>query len=287
MAGTTNGGIEFDPAALDRTEARFWRDIWDAVPAAVAAELGVRRADFGQVQANIVAGLPLVPMLNLVLDAAAGDAAEEGFLAEAIEWARSHGAQVCAPVTPGLPGTERASKELEAAGFAPVPGWMKFVRDPHPPRFEVADDVEVIELDPDAAGAPGAPPFAAIAATAFELPAAAAEIFAGLPGRPGWRCYVARIDGVPQACAATFLDGDVAELAIGGTLEGGRRRGCQLALLRRRIEDAAAAGARTLFVETGARVPGHPSSSYANILRAGFEEAYLCPGWIDARPAAD
>ena len=37
------------------------------------------------------------------------------------------------------------------------------------------------------------------------------------------------------------------------------------------------------FVETGARVPGHPSSSYGNILRAGFEEAYLCPGWIDAR----
>jgi N-acetylglutamate synthase-like GNAT family acetyltransferase len=83
-----------------------------------------------------------------------------------------------------------------------------------------------------------------------------------------------------------LIDGEVAELGIAATLESGRRRGCQLALLRRRIEDAAAAGVRTLFVETGARVPGHPSTSYANILRAGFEEAYLCPGWIDARPAA-
>lgn len=285
MERTTKGGTEFDPAALDRIEARFWRGIWDAVPAAGAAEHGVRRARFGPIQATIVAGLPTVPMLNLVLDAATSDAAEEGFLGEAIEWVRSEGARVCAPVTPGLPGTERATKVLEAAGFAPIPGWMKFVRDAHPPRFKVATDVEVIEVEPDSAGKPGAPPFAAIAATAFELPAAAAELFAGLPGSPGWRCYVAKIDGEPMACAATFLDGEIAELGIGGTLEGGRRRGCQLALLGRRIEDAAAAGAHTLFVETGARVPGHPSSSYANILRAGFEEAYLCPGWIDAQAA--
>lgn len=287
MERVTKGGTEFDPAALDHVEARFWRGIWDAVLAPVAAEHGVRQARFGPIQANIVAGLPTVPMLNLILDAAAGDAAEEGFLDEAIDWARSQGARVCAPVTPGLPGTARAAKVLDAAGFAPLPGWMKFVRDPHPPRFKVAGDVEVIEVEPESAGTPGGPPFAAIAATAFKLPAAAADLFAGLPGSPGWRCYVAKIDGEPQACAAMFLGGEIAELGIGGTLEGGRRRGCQLALLRRRIEDAAAAGARTLFVETGARVPGHPSSSYANILRAGFEEAYLCPGWIDARPAAD
>lgn len=283
MTRATKGGTEFDPAALDRVEARFWRELWDTVPAAVAAEHGVRRAEFGPIQANVVAGLPAVPMLNLVLDAAAGDAAEEGFLAEAIEWTRAQGVPVCVPVTPGLPGSGRATTWLESNGFAPLPGWMKFVRDSHPPRFEQAAGVEVIEVDEDGAGTPDALPFAAIAATAFDLPAWAGDFFAGLPGRPGWRCYVARVDGEPLACAAMFLDGGIAELGIGGTLEGGRRRGSQLALLRRRIEDAAAAGAHTLFVETGARVPGHPSSSYGNILRAGFEEAYPCPGWIDAR----
>jgi Acetyltransferase (GNAT) domain len=297
MARVTKGGTEFDPVELDRTEARFWRELWDAVPPAVAFEHGVRREKFGPIQANVVAGLPSVPMLNLLLDAAAGDAAEEGFLAEAIEWTRGQGVRVCVPVTPDLAGSERAASRLEAEGFAPLPGWMKFVRDPHPPRFQVAEDVEVIEVGPevvgvgrggskvgrDASGTPPTLPFAAIAATAFDLPAWAADFFAGLPGRPGWRCYVAKVDGEPRACAAMFLDGEVAELGIGGTLEGGRRRGCQLALLGRRIEDAIASGARVLFVETGARVPGRPSSSYANILRAGFEEAYLCPGWIDAR----
>lgn len=287
MAPATNGGTEFDPAALDRIEARFWRELWDAVPPGVAAEHTVRRAEFGPIQANVVAELPSVPMLNLILNSARGDAAAEGFLAEAVEWTRGQGVRACVPVTPGLPGSEPATTLLEADGFAPLPGWMKFVRDAHPPRFEVVADVEVVEIGPDGSGTSGDLPLAAIAATAFELPAWTADFFAGLPGRPGWRCYVARVDGEPQACAAMFLDGAIAELGIGGTLEAGRRRGCQLALLRRRIEDAAAAGARTLFVETGARVPGHPSSSYGNILRAGFEEAYLCPGFIDARPAAD
>jgi GNAT superfamily N-acetyltransferase len=285
MARVTKAGTQFDPAALDRTETRFWRELWEAVPAAVATEHGVRLERFGPIQANVVAGLPGVPMLNLVLKSATGDAAAEGFLTEAIEWARAQGVRVCVPVTPEMPGSKRAASWLESNGFAPLPGWMKFVRDPHPPRFRTADDIEVVEVAPDEDGTGDGPPFAAIAATAFELPAWAGDFFSGLPGRPGWRCYVASIDGKPQACAAMLLDGEIAELGIGGTLEGGRRRGCQLALLRRRIEDAAAAGIHTLFVETGARVPGRPSSSYANILRAGFEEAYLCPGWIDARPA--
>ena len=37
-----------------------------------------------------------------------------------------------------------------------------------------------------------------IAATGFGLPAWAAAFFAELPGREGWRCYVARVDGEPR-----------------------------------------------------------------------------------------
>jgi hypothetical protein len=73
--------------------------------------------------------------------------------------------------------------------------------------------------------------------------------------------------------------GGVAEFGLAATLEHARGRGCQLALLRRRIADAAVTGCRTLFVETGERVPDRPAGSYRNILRAGFEEAYLRPNW--------
>jgi hypothetical protein len=285
MPGTTNGGTEFDPAAQARTEARFWREIWDSVPAGIGVAKGVRQAEFGPVQATVVAAAPEVRTLNLILGGAGPEAAAEGFLEEAVDWVREQGARGFALLDPGAAGdgpTDAAGRVLEKAGYEPSRGWMRFVRDAHPPRFKVADDIEVVELD----GSDEDAPFGQIAALGFGLPSWAASLFAPLPALPDWRCYLARVDGEPLACAAMLLDGEVAELGIAATLEGGRRRGCQLALLRRRIEDAAAAGARTLFVETGHRVPGHPSTSYANILRAGFEEAYLLPGWADARPTA-
>lgn len=283
MAARTNGGKEFEPAALERLEARFWREIWDATPPAVAVAKGVRRAEFGPVQATAVAALPEVRVFNLILGATHADAAAGGFLAEAIEWTRAQGTRGFALLTPDRPDTATAAATLTAAGFEPADGWMRFVRDAHPPRFKVAEGVEVVEID----GSTEDAPFGSIAALGFGFPPWVASLFAPLPTLPDWRCYLARSDGEPQACAAMLVAGEVAKLGIAATLPDGRRRGCQLALLRRRIEDAAAAGARTLFVETGARVPGRPSTSYANILRAGFEEAYVSPGWIDARPAAD
>jgi hypothetical protein len=279
MTPVTDGGTEFDPAALERTERRFFGELFDAVPPAVALAHGVHKAGFGPVQATVTRDLPGVRTLNLLLGAEAAVAAPEGFLEAAIGWAREQEASPFVLLSPGRPGTAAAGAKLPALGLEPSVAWMRFVRDAHPPRFEVSKEVEVVEVeasDPDA-------PFGSIAALGFGLPAWAASLLAPVTGLPAWRCYLAKVDGVAQACAALLLDGEVAELGIAATLEGGRRRGCQLALLRRRIEDAAAAGARTLFVETGARVPGRPSTSYANILRAGFEEAYLCQGWSDAR----
>jgi hypothetical protein len=302
MAPTTNGGTEFDPAALERVEARFWREIWDAAPRALAVAKGVRRAEFGPVQATVTAAASEQRFMNLVLGAGRADAAAEGFLEEALDWVREQGVRGFALLESGPPDAERgesaatgaptaearpsgaaaAEATLAAAGYERSHDWMRFVRDAHPPRFKVAAEVEVVEVDgsdPDA-------PFGQVAALGFGLPPWTASLFAPLPALPDWRCYLARSGGEPQACAAMLVDGEVAEFGIAATLEGGRRRGCQLALLARRIEDAAAAGVRTLFAETGDRVPGHPSTSYGNLLRAGFEPAYLVPGFTDARPAA-
>lgn len=267
----TGGGV--DRRRLDRTERRFWRKIWESVPAEVAAEHGVELRQFGPVQATVVAELPAAGMMNLILGAAEPGAVEGGHLGAAAEWARSRGVTPYIPVTPGLADSGSAEAWLAAHEFGPAKAWMKFVRDPHPPRF-AAPDVEVVELS----GAEQEP-FGMIAAAGFGLPAWAAAFFARLPDWDGWRCYIARVDGAAQACAAMLVDDGVAELGIAATLAPARGRGCQLALLRRRIADAAAAGCQTLFIETGERVPGHPSPSYRNILRAGFKESYLRPNW--------
>ena len=80
-----------------------------------------------------------------------------------------------------------------------------------------------------------------------------------------------------------LIDDGVAEFGIAATLEPARGRGCQLALLHRRILDAAAAGCHTLFVETGERVPGPPLRQLPQHpprrLRGGLPAAEL------ARPA--
>ncbi len=270
----TDGGVGYDPYALDLVERGFWRDIWTAIPAEVVAERGIESQDFGLVQATIVAALPQVGMLNLILGAAEPGAVEEGQLAAAIEWAAARGVSPYVPVTPGLAGADAAAAWLSQRGFTPSYAWMKFVRDAHSPRFRAPDTVEVIELED-----PEQEPFGTIASTGFEMPAWASTFFARLPGRGGWRCYVARVEGEPQACAAMHVHEGIAEFGIAATLEPARGRGCQLALLHRRILDAIEGGCHTLLVETGERVPDRPSASYRNILRAGFEEAYLRPNW--------
>ncbi|HWO47749.1 MAG TPA: GNAT family N-acetyltransferase [Solirubrobacterales bacterium] len=269
--GTTKNGFAYDSVALDRVDRRFWREIWDSVPAEVAAERGIEAREFGPIQVTVAEALGQVGMLNLVLGAA--EAAGQSDLEAAVAWGEERSTPYVS-VTPGLPGTTAAEEWLRGQGFQPTYAWMKFVRDPHPPRFPAPDGVEVVEVT-----APDQEPFGTIAALGFGMPAWGADLFAHLPGRDGWRCYVARVDGKACGCGAMVIEDGIAELGIGATLEAARGRGCQTALLRRRIEDAAEAGCRTLLVETGERVPDRPSASYRNILKAGFDEAYLRPNW--------
>jgi GNAT superfamily N-acetyltransferase len=270
-AGMTRNGVAYDSTELDRIDRRFWREIWESVPAEVAAEHGIESRRFGAIQATVVRDLGRVGMMNLVLGAA--EVEQQSELEAALAWAEERSTPYVS-VTPGLPGSAAVEAWLRESGLEPSYAWMKFVRDPHPPRFPEPDGIEVVEL-----ASPDDAPFGTIAALGFGMPAWGAEFFAHLPGRPGWRCYVARIGGEPQACGAMLIAEGIAELGIGATLEEARGRGCQTALLRRRISDAAAAGCRTLLVETGERVPDRPAASYRNILKAGFEEAYLRPNW--------
>jgi GNAT superfamily N-acetyltransferase len=275
MAPQTNRGVPYDPLQLDRAERRFWREIWESVPHEPASEHGLELREFGALQATLVRDLPAVPMLNLVLGA---PEASDADLEYAVAFAQEQGVSPCVPVTPGLPGSAAAEAWLRGRGFEPGYAWMKFVRDTHPPRFPAPEGIEVVEL-----ATADEEPFGTIAAVGFGMPAWGANFFAHLPSRDGWRCYVARVEGKAQACGAMLIEDGVAELGIGATLEEARGRGCQTALLHRRIADAAAAGCHTLLVETGERVPERPSASYRNILKAGFEEAYLRPNWRPAR----
>jgi hypothetical protein len=93
-------------------------------------------------------------------------------------------------------------------------------------------------------------------------------------GIAGARLYLARVHRVPAAAAVLFLAPPVGYLANASTLELHRRRGCQTALIQRRLADAAAAGCgrAAVITEWG-------SQSHANVARAGFCGAYTKAVW--------
>jgi N-acetylglutamate synthase-like GNAT family acetyltransferase len=90
----------------------------------------------------------------------------------------------------------------------------------------------------------------------------------------GARQYLATVDGRPAAAAVLFQAGGLAYLASASTLEPLRRRGCQTALIQRRLADAAAAGCRRV-----ATLTTWGSQSHANMARAGFRTVYTSAVW--------
>jgi GNAT superfamily N-acetyltransferase len=93
---------------------------------------------------------------------------------------------------------------------------------------------------------------------------------------PGYRLYVAHYDGLPAAIAGLWCHDGVAEMHAASTMLEYRGKGCQLALLRQRIADAAGAGcelisAQAVFASAGMR----------NLERAGLRIACTKAIWRD------
>ena len=88
-------------------------------------------------------------------------------------------------------------------------------------------------------------------------------------GVPGFRGYLARVDGDVVGGAALRLDDGVAQFSGAATLPAFRRRGVQTALLRARLTDASRAGC-----DVGVVVTQPASRSQQNVQREGFALLY-------------
>jgi GNAT superfamily N-acetyltransferase len=173
------------------------------------------------------------------------------------------------------PGAEPSDldRRLRARGFTPAYAWMKFRRDPSPPPA-VETDLRVEEIGADAAA-----DFGRVATAAYGLPDWFADLWPGVVGRDRWHCFVAYAGDEPAAAGALYASGRTGWFGAAGTLPNFRRRGGQGAIMAARIAKARELGLALLVTETGERVADRPSSSYRNILRFGFEEAYLRPNY--------
>ncbi len=186
------------------------------------------------------------------------------------------------PVAAGRPGATEAEAWLGERGYERGAGWVKLVRDGSPPDFQVDPGIVVYRLAEDESEGEG---LSTIAAEALDMPLVAGTLFFSLPQRQGWRCYTAALgpEQVPVATASMLIADGVAQLGAGQTLEHARGRGCNAALLHRRLLDAHKAGCQTVFVEVGECDLGSWSAVTGNLRKAGFEEAYQGRNW--QRPA--
>ncbi len=166
--------------------------------------------------------------------------------------------------------------------IADLRGWAKHLYDPS------AADEGNTAID-DGPGvrlvSPGeAEVWAGIVSEAFDFPGVCVDWLAALLERPAWTLYLATLDSQPAATGALFIGDDKAALNFGATLPGYRRRGAQSALVRRRVDDALAAGITTIVSETDEELPDKPNPSTRNLVRHGLPIVYVRPNLGPAPP---
>ena len=279
--------MNFDAALLERVAQEFRRDMWESVVTEAVAESGIEVERFGPVQASAFGELPEIAVLNQIQGAAEPGAISGGYLAEALEWMRSREVDYRIFVAEGRPGSEEAELWLGSRGYERGDGWVTFVRDASPPDLPVAPDITIWPLGDNEIDGEG---LSAIVSQGMDLPLTAETLFFSLPQRERWRCYTASVAPEQRvaATASMMIHEGVAQFGPGNTLAYARGRGCNTALLQRRLVDAIAAGCHTIFAEVWDCQPERFSTVGRNLVRVGFEQAYAVRNWQRPvlRPAA-
>ncbi|MFB5673769.1 GNAT family N-acetyltransferase [Paenibacillus terreus] len=92
--------------------------------------------------------------------------------------------------------------------------------------------------------------------------------------RPGWRFYLALVNGAPAAAAVMYLKGGAASLTFAGTLPSYRNQGLHRMLLKRRIEEATAADSNLVVSQCA-----FLSQSHRNMEHTGMKIGYVKAIW--------
>jgi GNAT superfamily N-acetyltransferase len=259
--------------AAEIVEREAWLDLFDAAPHVARVAFGLSSARIGGMGLLASRGIPITEF-NRAMGVDTQVPIAEGDLLAATDWLDSHAAQGWAfQVAPDSQPRSNLST-VEPLGFSPSgSGWAKFVRrvtGPAPTQLPAGVEVHI-------ADAATATSFGATVQSGFGVAPECAEWFAALVGRPGWCCFFATVGGKPAAAAAMFIGDGAAWSGMSTTLPDYRGRGLQSALIKARLNEAAARGVAWVTSETG-----QPSvedeagfSSYRNQKRGGFERAYI------------
>jgi GNAT superfamily N-acetyltransferase len=260
----------YDGSAIAAAEVRFREDLWRTAPSDAVEEAAVEYRRFGPLLATVFGELPFTSLLHFVQGAAEPEVVDRGHLAAAVEWLRTWEVDYRVSVTADRPGTKRAEQWLATRGYEPGATVRRYLHTdsttPAPETDTRTGAIEIRALEPlETEG------MSHIFADALNLPKLATVLMIGLPRWEGWSCYAAYVDGREVACGSMRISGTLALLGLDATLPEFRERGCQSALITRRLIDATRTGCDTVAAEVW---NGHPASAAAaDVLeQAGFEE---------------
>jgi hypothetical protein len=249
-------------------EACAWEDHYLAAPDYIRWEMGLH---LDRLESAVVLSLTNSddPFYSRVLGLGLNEAVREESVDEIMEYIYGTGTRlftvhICPESQP-----QELHSWLQWRGFWEQDRHVKFFHGVKTPVQHHTDlRIELTEAD-------YADAFAYVATEAFGLPDYMHPWMAACVGRPNWYHYVAWEGDQPAAAGALYKCGDVAWLGHGSTLPAFRRRGAQGALLTRRIQDGIDLGIKWFFTDTSEDLPDQPSPSYRNMLRSGFEQAYI------------
>jgi GNAT superfamily N-acetyltransferase len=257
---------------LDAVSTSFARDWLEGVAALPGNPRGMRLATFGSAFAAAATNAPELDFMNRVHHLRPEDAHH---LPAILAFYADAAVRPWFEVFPSGDGADAVGGAIAGAGAAPV-SYVTFLYGAgiQPPRPEgaaagvhirtvTAGDVDLFsDVLLRGHGVPE---------EEHELARAGQRHWADLPGTA---LYLAIIDDQPAAAAVLRIADGIGYLANAATIPEYRRRGCQTALLARRIEDASAAGCGLVAGQAA-----FGSTSQQNMERMGLRPAVTVTTW--------
>ncbi len=258
---------------LEETEIAAFEDVYRAANTEDVDSCGISHEHVGSGSVMVASRIDVLA-LNRVVGLGLWEPATDDHIKSLVESYRSAGVnRFFVQVHPSAQ-PESLREMLEEKGFCHHNNWVKLYRNLDPPS-PAKTSLQVKRVGSQEAG-----DFTRIVAPAFNWPEIMQPWLTRIIDRNNWHHYMAYDGDKPVATGSFYTKDSYAWIDFAATLADYRGKGAQTALAERRIRDAADMGCRLLVVETAEQTPEHSAPSYRNMVRMGFEVAYVRPNYI-------
>jgi hypothetical protein len=253
-------------------EARAMIDTFNASPPDLALQYGLQVTHFGSAVAVTMKHVNMI-LFNRVMGLGLVEPITEDLVQNLVEHFRQHAAPNFAfQISPAV-DCPQLPHWLSSRGLQFTNSWARYIRSADSPPA-VHTNLTVKRIDSKQAEI-----FADVFKRAYGLPDILKPFLTAVIGRRGWAHYLAFEGDIPVASGVLHMENETGWFGMGSTLPSHRHQGAQSAIIARRIADAQAENCRWLVAETAEDTPEHPNPSSKNLVRLGFQLAYLRPNY--------